>query len=604
MHIEDLASLPDDRTLDADLVIIGAGMAGLTLARELAGGDLRVLMLESGILELDDRYRELNRVESRENAYFEPLGAFRRKYHSNNCPVWDPEIEPYGMRLRAFGGSSAYWGGKVATFERIDFAQRDWVPNSGWPLSYDELSPYFARAGEVLNLGPNVYDDGLWSLLGKPEFSPPIDPAKLRTIFWQFARSSVDKLDMVRFGKEYIKFSAPNVRVLINATVTRIDLDSGQSTFGGLEVATLDGQRRQVSAKTCVLAASAIENARLLLTSNHQLASGIGNQNDRVGRYLMDHPGAKIGHFKYADLGPVTRRFGFFGLRHQQQTHMYMHGLALSPEVQRSESLLQTALFMLEEVAPDDPFKALVRLLKRKSPNVGADVKAVASSLRLLIKGIGMKIFQSNLMPEPLKDFIINTAIRVNPNLVVREFQSIGMPHKMTGFEIHAISEQCPNPDSRIRLAESKDQFGVPRALAEWRPGERETTSIMRLAEIMSEAFVAAGLPRPELADWIVERRPDQARLIDMAHTLGTTRMSSDPKEGVVDTQCKIHGIEGIYLAGGSVMPTSGHANPTLMILSLAIRLADHLKAQGFGSQKGNSAAGPEKDNQDIKVAV
>jgi choline dehydrogenase-like flavoprotein len=582
MHIEDLASLPDDQVLDADLIIIGAGMAGLTLAREFAGGDLRVLMVESGILELDDRYRELNRVESEANAYFEPLDSFRRKYHSNNCPVWDPEIEAYGMRLRAFGGSSAYWGGKVATFDRIDFARRDWVPNSGWPLPYDELSPYFLRAGEVLNLGPNVYDDGLWPLLGKAEFSPPIDPARLRTTFWQFARSRIDKLDMVRFGKEYRKFPAPNVRVLINATVTRIDLDDGKTRFRGLEVCTLDGRRRPVSAKTCVLAASAIENARLLLASNHQLAAGIGNQNDRVGRYLMDHPGAKIGHFKSADLASVTRRFGFFGLRYKQQTHMYMHGLALSPEVQTSESLLHTALFMLEEVAPDDPIKALVRLLKGRSAHVGADFKAVISSLGLLVKGIGMKIFQSNFMPEPLKDFIINTAIRINPNLVVREYQSIGMPHKIIGFEIHAISEQYPNPDSRIRLAESKDQFGVPRALAEWRPGERETTSIMRLAEIMSEAFAAAGLPKPELADWIVERRPDRAKLIDMAHSLGTTRMSSDPRDGVVDADCRIHGIEGLYVAGGSVMPTSGHANPTLMILSLAIRLADHLKMRSL----------------------
>ena len=584
MKIRELGSLPAGQTVDADVVIIGGGMAGLTLATELRGAGVRILILESGILGLDDRYQELNRVECIGDDHFDPHSAFRRKYHGANCPVWDPEIEPYGMRLRAFGGSSAYWGGKVTTFDAVDFTAREWAPGTGWPISREELAPYFDRVTPYLNLGPNIYDDRLWPLLGKAPFEPAIDPAKLRTTFWQFARSRVDKLDMVRFGKEYLEVDNPDTDVLIDATVTRIDLTDDLTAFKGVEASTYDGQRFYVTARTCVVAASAIENARLLLASNHQHADGLGNQGDVVGRYLMDHPGALLGSVPAREASPLLRRFGFFGLRQKLQTHMYMHGLALAEGVQHSEGLLNTAMFMLEDVSVDDPFKAAVRLAKLKRGSIWRDLWSVVSGIGLLAKGVGMKIFQSNYMPERLKDIIINTAIAVNPNMVVREYQSINMPHKLAAYDIHGICEHAPNRDSRVTLATSTDRFGVPRASIDWKVGVLEAKSLMRAARTLRDEFARIGLPAPKLVDWIEREEPETARLIDMAHSMGTTRMSTDPMTGVVDTDCRVHGVEGLYVAGGSVFPTSGHANPTLMILSLAVRLADHLKTARLGA--------------------
>jgi choline dehydrogenase-like flavoprotein len=297
----------------------------------------------------------------------------------------------------------------------------------------------------------------------------------------------------------------------------------------------------------------------------------------------MDHPGALLGSVPAREATPLLRRFGFFGLRHDLRTHMYMHGLTLADEVQQSEHLLNTAMFMLEDVSVDDPFKAAVRLVKLKRGSMLRDVWSVLSGLGLLAKGVGMKVFQSNYMPERLKDLIINTAIRVNPNMVVREYQSINMPHKLFAYDIHGITEQAPNPDSRITLAETTDRFGVRRASIDWKVGVLEATSLMRAAETLRDEFARVGLPQPKLVDWIERREPETARLIDMAHSMGTTRMSRDPMAGVVDTDCRVHGVDGLYVAGGSVFPTSGHANPTLMILSLVIRLADHLKALRLG---------------------
>jgi len=581
MKITKLGTLPPDKPLDADIVIVGGGMAGLTLATELAGAGVRIVILESGVIGLDDRYQELNRVECSGDEHFDPRSAFRQKYHGANCPVWDPEIEPYGMRLRAFGGSSAYWGGKVATFDAVDYTPRAWAPGTGWPITREELAPYFDRVSPYLNLGPNVYDERLWSLLGKAPFEPPIDPAKLRTTFWQFARSKVDKLDMVRFGKEYLDVDNPDTEIFIDATVIRIDLEDDLQKFKGVQIATYTGDRYYLTARTCVVAASAIENARLLLASNHQHPAGLGNQGDILGRYLLDHPGALLGSVPAREATPLLRRFGFFGLRHKLQTHMYMHGLTLAQDVQTSDHLLNCAMFMLEDVSVDDPFKAAVRLVKLKRGSLGRDLWSVASGVGLLAKGVGMKIFQSNYMPEKLKDFIINTAIRLNPNMVVREYQSINMPHKLFAYDIHGITEQAPNPESRITLAEATDRFGVPLASIDWKVGLLEAKSLMTAAVTLRDEFARIGLPTPKLVDWIERGEPEGARLIDMAHSMGTTRMSSDPLAGVVDTNSRVHGVQGLYVAGGSVFPTSGHANPTLMILSLVIRLADHLKSRG-----------------------
>jgi choline dehydrogenase-like flavoprotein len=580
MKIENLASLPAGGEIEADIIIIGAGPAGLSIARELGGTDVRVIVCESGVLGQHEKYYHLNKVEAKTDQYFDPKSPFRMTFFTNGNPVWNPETEPYGSRVRGYGGSTAFWGGKAAVFDENDFKKREWVPYSGWPIALSDVSPYFDRAGDLVNLGPHVYNDDLWPMLGKRKPEPHLDTGRLKTTFWQYSRSRINKMDIVRFHRDHVNIEGDNLTTLLNATVTRIDLQDDQKSFKGVEVSTLEGERYYIKGTTCIIAASAIENPRLLLANTHQMPDGIGNQNDVVGRFLMDHPGGKIGQFTGSAIKKVSRQFGFFGLQNGDQTHMYMHGLLLSAEKQAEEGLLNAALFALEGISPDDPFMAAGRLVKFKSKNPLKDVMSIISSSGLMIKGIGMKILEAGVVPEGLRAFVINTAIRLNPNMVVREYQSLGVPHKLTSLDLFSLSEQHPNPESRIRLGESKDDFGMPRALVQWRLTEFESRSIMRLAQIMADEFEAKGLPRPTFEDWITHSRPAEARLSDMAHPTGTTRMGDDPKTSVVDANCKVHGIDGLYIAGSSVFPTSGQANPTLMIMTLAIRLAEHLKSK------------------------
>jgi choline dehydrogenase-like flavoprotein len=581
MQVTDLSSFDPNSLFETDLVIVGGGPAGLTIARELFSTSIRVLVLESGQTQEQARFSDLNRLES--------VGEPRRdadtikkrsEFHGASSKSWTDESQPYGVRSRVLGGSSQVWAGKSATFDGIDFEHRDWVPNSGWPFSRAKLAPYEDRAAEVLNFGPNCYDEKFWNLLGVAPPTPAFDQARLRSFFWQFARSRTDRMDVMRFGSEFLSFDAPNVRVLLNATVTHIDVNEAGSAFDGLEISTIDGVRSRVKAKAAVLAAGGIENPRLLLASRRRFASGVGNHHDVVGRFLMDHPGMSLGRFRLADVHPIIKRFGFYGLRRQGRVNMYVHGLAMGETTQRREGLLNCAAYIMEERAPDDPWDALKRLLRGKSETVLSDVMAVAASPNLLIKGIGLRAFQSDAIPRALTDPVINMLIARLPRFVVREYQNRGLPHKLTGLSVDAITEQVPEHANRISLADKTDALGAPIACADWRVGDLERRSFERLGQLMVEELSRAGLPAPVLEDCILEGRVQDAVVIDMCHSSGTTRISDNPKSGVVDQNCRVHGIAGLYVAGASVFPTSGHANPTLMLLGLAIRLADHLKTE------------------------
>jgi choline dehydrogenase-like flavoprotein len=582
MDIENLSNFNPDSKFETDLAIIGGGPAGLTVAREFFGTSVRVLVIESGLLDETQEHAALAAVESIGEPQTELQKQKRVAFHGASSPIWSQDQQPYGVRCRALGGSSHAWAGKSAAFDPIDFASRSWVKSSGWPIKREDLDPYLDRAAHALNLGPNCYNDSLWKLIGIKAPEPSLEASGLRSFFWQFARDRIDQLDIMRFGREFASLRADNVRVLLNATVRQIKLTPDGSSFIGLDIATIDGMRSEVRANVAVVAASGIENPRLLLASNAVHSSGIGNTHDLVGRYLMDHAGARVARFEPRGVAPIMRRFGFYGLRHCGRTHMYMHGLAVSPEVQEREQLLNSAVYFMPERALDDPWDALKRLLQRRSPNPLTDGLAVFRGSGLVAKGIGMKALTSSGMPDFLKRFIVDTAIRYRANMAAGEFQSRGLPHKLTGLWIDAITEQRPNPDSRISLSDRSDRLGVPLAKVDWRINDEERRTLARVAELVCEAFPSVGLPQPLLESWVAERRLADAIIIDMAHTLGTTRMSENPRLGVVDENCKVHGVGGLYVAGGSIFPTSGHANPTLMILALAIRLADRIKSEHF----------------------
>ncbi len=565
MPVTKLSNRDCGATIETDLAIVGAGPVGLAIADRCASQGMDVLLLESGSEQQDEAHEALNAVITEIDAADPGLAGRRTDFHAKQAPLWNANNQAYGVRCRGLGGSTQAWAGKVAPFDEIDFVERDWVPNSGWPIGREELAPFLDQARELLGLCPTEPD---------LRFSD----ANLRSCYWQFARSKTDQLDVMRFGRDFMPNLPPTVQVLLDATVTRLGFDPISQSIDALRIANLSGASAIVRPRRIVLAAGAIENARLMLVSNDIESAGIGNRHGLVGRHLIDHAGIRLGEVDGAkNIARLASTFGFYGQVHAGRSHMFMHGLSLSPELQEREELLNAAVYFAPLRAPDDPFDALKRLLRGHSEARFRDVAAVVRGTGLIARGIGTRTLAWPGLPEKAKDLIVGSAIRFVPNMVADEFASGGLPHKLTGLGIEAITETAPDPGNRILLANNRDALGIPVAAAHWRIGALETRTIRMLASRLEPALAAKGENVLELAEWARDERFALPAPVDLAHMMGTTRMAKDPRSGVVDSNCRVFEVNNLYVAGGSVFPTGGHANPTWMFIALALRLADYL---------------------------
>ncbi|MFD0364141.1 GMC oxidoreductase [Nocardia sp. GCM10030253] len=528
MRIDDLRSVGDDE-LSADLCIIGSGPAGLTLAAELAGTPLRVLVVESGGLELSEEVDALADIDN--------VGARRAQ-----------STRVAGDRI--LGGASHTWSGRCGLLDELDFSDRPWVPYSGWPIGTDEVEPFLERAaGHIgIGFGSGFTDDAFWQLAGRPQPPDSLDPARLRPYFWQISRDPVDPFDCKRFGAHVKDLVAPNVRVFVNATVTHIDTDPDGARVDSVQVAGADPRPRTVRARTFVLATGGIGNPRLLLASRRIRPEGIGNRHDLVGRYLMDHRCGAVGTLDPSIADSTLERFGKYVVKTPHGKHTFLHGVALSPDVQEAEGLLNCALWLQEVPAEDDPWDSVKQLLRGRGTR--HDAKVALANSGLLLSGARRRLIRHT-----------------------------GLPHKLDRIELRCMVEQAPNPDSRVMLTDRDDRLGMPLARIDWRVNAQEDTTIRRAAALAIEEFTRLGFPAPTLYDWAREGSTLPLQLTDWAHPTGTTRMSADPRDGVVNVDCRVHGVDNLFVAGSSVFPTTGHANPTLTIVALAVRLADTLRA-------------------------
>jgi choline dehydrogenase-like flavoprotein len=296
-----------------------------------------------------------------------------------------------------------------------------------------------------------------------------------------------------------------------------------------------------------VLAAGGIENPRLLLAANRQNPAGIGNGHGLVGRYLMDHPRTTLGVFPE---GAAAAVLGHFGVVADRSGARMQRGLSLSPQFQRSRRLLNAAAWAVYDFAADDVWYGL-----RAARHRGAAQTAQAGML-------------------------LRHADQVMAGLWARYVRKRPMPRRVGPVEMHMTLEQVPNPDSRVSLSDQRDAFGVPIPRIDWKISAMERCTGLTLGQAVDAALAGADLPRPALADWIRDNRPEDATFLDVAHPTGTTRMAHSAEDGVVDPDCRIFGVDNLYVAGSSVFPTGGHANPTLMVVALALRLAETLRTR------------------------
>ena len=533
----DTRALPEDTLVETDICIIGAGAAGITLARELSGQPYQVSLLESGGLDLDENTQSLCTGEITGTPYY-PIGETRTRY---------------------LGGSTNLWGGWSRPLDEIDFEDRPWMPYSGWPITKAELDPYYKRANKACNLGAYEYDFAYWKdSIGQ---QVPFLGERIATYIWQVIPPT-----HVRFGKAYRAEiqQARNINTYLYANVVEIETNDTAQAVTRLRVASLDGKKFWMAAKVFILAAGGLENPRLLLVSNKTQNTGLGNQYDLVGRFFMEHPIVKSD--KILPTNPTAYTNCVFKLGKDTVST----GLALSKALQEREQVLNFSI-KLGRLTEEwiEAFERLQQQIRQtKAPQDFPNI----------IQGHNYKN-----RPPALAD--LRTAIahldRIAARAVAKRLRKPFNLGKSSFYRASLIAEQAPNPDSRITLSRERDKLGLNRLQLDWRLTQIDKYTIWRSQQIIAQEFNRSGLgqfPVPSSEDDI-----NWQSLKGSYHHIGTTRMSTNPREGVVDEHCQVHGISNLYVAGSSVFSTSGLSNPTLTIVALAIRLADRIK-QRMGS--------------------
>jgi choline dehydrogenase-like flavoprotein len=514
---------------ESDICIIGSGAAGLTLARRLAELGHDVTLLESGGLDFEQKTQDLYRGEN----------------------VGMPYYDLDQSRLRFFGGTVAIWGGRCALLDEIDFRRRDWVPHSGWPIAREDLLPFYERAHGMLDLGEFNYDEHVWKTLGVRD--PGLDPAKIDVALWRF-----DEM-RERFAASRARdlFDSPKLRILLHANAVKVQADSEGQRTEHIEVRALDGPPLKVRARRYILACGAIENSRLLLASNDVEPRGIGNKYDQVGRFFMEHPAGRIASISTPQ--PFDM-WSTFRKRFMRDGTPLAPALRLGDETQEREKALN----------------GIVTLKLQRDPKLGPTI--------------------SNRVYSNIKHSLDPTRSGRALDHIYRGFRAWLQRHVRdtvakakakagkTSLYLITRGEQAPNPDSRVILSDERDAFGNPRANLDWRLGELDKHSQRVLVRTFDEELRRLGKGSATPSDWLGD--PDPQWPIDLTvgnhplanyHQMGGTRMSSDPATGVVDADCRVHGYDNLYVAGSSVFPTGGWANPTLTIIALSLRLTEHL---------------------------
>ena len=512
MHI-DARNLDDGSLIEGDICIAGAGAAGISMALEWIGAGHNVVLLEGGGFEYSLDMQALYAGKSTGDPYNVPLEV---------------------ARLHYFGGTTNHWAGWCSPMEPLNFEKRDWVPYSGWPFDKEHLDPFYARAHAHLELGPYEYDPSFYEAQKADYKRLSFNEELVWTKMWQFSPPT-------RMGSRYRDdiVNASNIHLYTYANVTEIEANEAVRSITGLKARTIDGKTHQVKARFYVLACGAIQNARVLLASNKQAPTGIGNDNDLVGRFFMEH--IEMGGAQLILEDPSLLPMYQFRVGGPDDRRPPTGELALSEKVQKEQSILNSTASLRGGTFPKEMTSFFKRFAEWQTQGQN---------------------------PEERRER--------------RRSSWNTPPGARQDYQLQTRAEQAPNPDSRVVLSNEKDALGVPFADLHWKLTELDQRSIRVFFEIVGREFGRTGLGRLQILDWLVDGDDSEWPyfLSGGFHHMGTTRMHNDPKQGVLDKNARVHGVENLYVAGASTFPTSGAPNPTLTLVAQAIRLSDHLKGQ------------------------
>ncbi|MEX5218544.1 MAG: GMC family oxidoreductase [Nitrospira sp.] len=544
--LQDARTIPDGSLITGDVCIVGAGAAGITLAMELLGTGMKVVVLEAGGTTRAGRSQALYQGAVNDEVRHLPLDQ---------------------ARYRQLGGTTSLWGGRCLPYDPIDFELRDWVPHSGWGISHKDMEAYYRKAHFYCECGD--YDYHVASALpdALPHMLPGLSDGIIDT-------STIERWSPpTHFGKTYRQAleRAENLRVLLHAIAVELRCSPQGNVIQTLDVATFKGSRFKVQAGIVVLAGGGLETTRLLLASRRIHPQGIGNHSDWLGRGYMSHI-----HGVIATASLTAGSEVIFGYEADRQGVFCRRRITLSEEAQRRHALLNLYLLLDRPLVGD--------------PEHGSALLSAAFLLKRLLGGRQQEQLGKGkyaLYWRHVKNILAGSpqAISVLPKfgrkrlLQRRRIPSLLLRSRSNVYYLYFQTEQVPNRDNRVTLDDTRDELGMPRLRLDFHVTDQDIDSVRRAHELIDQEL------RKQRCGHLTYLGQDVAALIRdakavLGHHIGTTRLSHDPGQGVVDDNCRVHGITNLFIAGSSVFPTSSHANPTLTIVAMAVRLAEHLKVR------------------------
>lgn len=527
----DLCAIENERQFDCDICVVGAGPAGIALADRLRGSGLSILLVESGGFNLELGTQGLYQGQ-REGAPYFRLDA---------------------CRWRMFGGSSVRWGGWCKPLQPNDYTQRDWLPLSGWPISALDLQPYHDDAAALFELPNAKFDLASWA--GRLPKPLPLDGADLVNGVFQHSPET-------DFGRMYRQrlVDAPNVTVLVHANVTQLRLKPGTAEVGSIELASLNGMRATARPRAVVLACGGIENARLLLASQADRPAGLGNEHDMVGRCFMEHLHVPVGHI----LAHPGKQWSQAFFAKAVFDDVRLRGVLIPSEQGLQKHRLLSTSIAIEKASfsfgtpfvgwpPQLTFPFVQYYREHRFTAQGAVVEYIKHTAER---------FEG--LPRRFGTWIEAKKARSRAN-------ANGSADQV--YSVYFRAEQAPDPANRIMLDSKRDALGVPRTKLIWSLKPLDVESVNGWTRVLDHE-----LRQRDLGRFIEPAQDWTENVLGGPHHMGSTRMSADERQGVVDQDCRVHSVNNLYVAGSSVFATSGYVNPTYTIVLLALRLADALR--------------------------